>query len=79
MFKFADWASERTGWDEETGAPGIVLFGNAVQVWSWMQDRPTTVAEAARAFNVAEGRIMQAVHAHYWMFLDGDVIEHEGE
>jgi hypothetical protein len=84
MADFAEWASERTGWDEETGAPGIALFNNAVQVWSVMQGRPTTTAEAARVFNVPEKRIIEAVDEHYWMFIerhdDGSMtIEHEGE
>lgn len=79
MADFAQWAQERTGWDQETGAPGIALFNNAVQVWSVMQGRPTTVAEAAQAFQVPESRIIEAVNEHYWMYLDGDVIEHDGE
>lgn len=75
------------GWDQETGKPGVGLFGNAVQVWSITQNHtPVTVAEAAAAFNVAPSMIVAAVKAHPWMFLEGQegdfskmTIEHEGE
>lgn len=85
-FSFANWADERTGWDTETGAPGIALFNNAIQVWAVAQQRPVSVADAARAFNVSPERIVEAVEEHYWMFLEGIpgdyeylMIEHEGE
>lgn len=85
-YEFDAWAAEPDDWDQETGAPGIALFNSAVQVWSALQDRPTSVAEAALAFNVTPQRIVEAVERHYWMFLDGPaddftqlMIEHEGE
>lgn len=85
-FSFEKWADEQTEWDTDTGAPGIELFGDAVQVWSVSQLRPTSVADAARAFNIAPERIVEAVEEHYWMLLDGPaddyerlMIEHEGE
>ena len=58
---------------------GVALFSNAVQVWSVLQERSTTVNEAALAFNVRPEIIRQAVEWHAWMYLDGDTIEHEGE
>lgn len=83
---FASWATDPSRWDEDTGAPGIALFGNAIQVWSCMQSGDTSVAQAAAAFNVSPERIEQAVNEHYWMYLgrnseaDGTpIIEHEGE
>lgn len=69
-------------WDTETGRPGIGLFAKAVQVWSLMQNRDTTVAAAALAFNVSERMIIEAVEWHPWMLLegkDGDIIGHDGE
>lgn len=77
------------GDDEETGRElrrswsqdgvGIALFYNALQVWSVAQNRPTTVDEAALAFNTTPAIIRQAVEGSYWMFIVDDVIEHEGE
>ncbi len=86
-FDFADWSADKIETDQETGAPGIASFANAVQMWSTNQLlRPTTVREAAAVFNVAPERIIQAVEYHYWMFLSGDpenpldqTIEHDGE
>ena len=74
-------------WDQDTGAPTLSHFANAVQVWSSCQDRSAvTVAEAAMAFMVPPARIYEAVEEHYWMFLGGDgkdptkdTIEHDGE
>lgn len=60
-------------------APGIRLFGAALQVWSVLQGRRVTVAEAAAAFRCPEALIREAVDEHYWMFLVGDAIDHEGE
>lgn len=72
IYTFAEWADDRTGWDTETGAPGIISFGEAVQIWAVMQDRARiTVAEAAATFNVDARRVAEAVHAHPWMFLMG--------
>lgn len=86
MSQFENWAAERDRWDQETGAPGISLFGNALQVWSFMQEGKTSVAEAAITFMVSPERIIEAVEEHAWMFLEGDradpaklFIEHEGE
>ena len=73
------FAADDEGYAEDSGLLGITLFSNAVQVWSVVQKRPTTVAEAALAFNATPEAIRQAVEHHYWMFLDGDVIGHEGE
>lgn len=72
---------ELDGWNLETsGMPGEMLFAGALQVWSAAQNRDgVTVDEAALTFNVAPAVIRQAVEAHPWLFLSGDVIEHEGE
>ena len=68
------------GWNHHTGAPGVVLFGNAVQVWSIAQGRDVTVQEAALAFNVEPKLIRQAVDDHPWMLInDCDVIDHDGD
>ena len=67
-------------WDTDTGQPTVVHFSNAVQVWAWAQGRTVTVAEAAKAFNVAAELIREAVEWHCWMFLGADdTIQHEGE
>lgn len=61
-------------------------FQVAIQIWSAMQPRKTTVREAADAFHVEDAVIRAAVEDHYWMFLTGpdddptkQIIEHEGE
>ncbi len=67
-------------WDHEgDGMPGLTLLANAVQVWSCLQNRQTTVQECAAAFNIDEDQARKAVQGHYWMYLNGDNIEHEGE
>src|SRR3546814_2832621 len=71
-FNFADWAEDENGWNQETGAPGIMKFAGAVQMWAWAQARShVTVREAAQAFNCDPGRIVEAVEAHPWMLLTG--------
>mgnify|MGYP000893522139 CR=1 FL=1 len=78
--------SDDEGWDTETGKPGVVLFANALQVWSALQTGDVTVRSAATAFNVAPAMVVAAVKSHAWMFLTGPrddydrlKIEHEGE
>lgn len=75
--KFA--SDDHDGWDQDTGEPTIGHFTQALEAWSWLQHRPTTVQEAALAFNVPPELIRQSVDWAGWMYLDGDVIEHEGE
>lgn len=70
----------RDSWNAETsGNPGVELFSNAIQVWALAQDRTVTLDEAASAFNVNSSLIKQAIDEHYWTFLSGNVIEHEGQ
>lgn len=66
-------------WCSETGKPSVSLFGNALQVWSSFQGENATVEKAANAFNCPEEMVRIAVQEHYWLFLDGNLIEHEGE
>lgn len=42
-------------------------FANAVSTWSWMQQRETTVAEAAATFNTTPELVRQAIDDHHWM------------
>jgi hypothetical protein len=86
LYEFDGWAEEIDGWDTDTGSPGIATFANALQTWSFMQNRPTTVAEAAMTFNVRPERIREAVEWSNWMFLQGQeadplnqTIGHDGE
>lgn len=85
-YDFDAWAPSGDGWDQETGAPDISYFGNAIQVWAIFQNRTVTVAEAALTFNCTPDRIRQAIKAHRYMYLRGDPakpleqkIEHDGE
>jgi hypothetical protein len=86
-FDFSRWAAdELETWDQETGAPTITHFGNALQVWSHCQQRPTSVAEASLVFNVDPLRIVEAAEAHSYLFLNGPrddytrlMIEHDGD
>ena len=58
--------------------PSARLFGDALQVWSVAQNRSVTTQEAALAFNVPVNVIIEAVKHHHWMFLTGEIIEHDG-
>jgi hypothetical protein len=69
------------------GEVGISLedLERAVQVWSALQNRPTSVAEAATTFNCRPEIIREVVNENYWMYLSGpgedptqQTIEHEG-
>ncbi|RAV76580.1 hypothetical protein [Aerococcus loyolae] len=62
--------------DDENEA-GIHLHNivNAVQCWSVMQNRKTSVAEAALTFNTTPEIIRTAVEYGFWMSLECD----EGE
>jgi hypothetical protein len=90
------WNDDDEGnWNPDTGAIGIMLFANSVQVWSAAQMRETSVAEAAGVFNCDPRIIIEAVEAHPWLFFAGRssaepsfatdddysklFIEHEGE
>lgn len=76
--------------DEELDEVGFSLsrFANALQCWSFMQGRPTSVAEAAMTFNTSPEIVMEAIDDSAWMFLTGEstetdftklMIEHDGE
>lgn len=68
------------GWNlEGSGNPSVSLFSSALQVWAACQEESVTVDAAALAFNVRPELIRQAIDHHPWMYLSGDVIEHEGE
>ena len=89
MTKITYFGPEDDAWDQETGKPGIALFGSAVQVWAFLNEeagKSPTVAMAAKAFSVPPQMIMDAIEEHYWMFVTGPDddftkmrIEHEGE
>lgn len=88
MADFKKFASDdHAGWDQETGEPTIMHFANAVQVWAICQDKPQSVADAAKAFNVEPALVIQAIEdGNAWMFLTGPrddygklIIEHDGE
>lgn len=68
-------------WERDEGwPPSITEFSNALQIWAVCQNRiGVTIDDAAAAFNVPADLIRQAVGSHPWMFLEGDVISHEGE
>ncbi len=67
-FEIEKWADDEAGWGEN-GAPGIMKFASAVQVWSALQNRPTSIAECARVFNVDPQRVIEAVEEHSYMSL----------
>jgi hypothetical protein len=74
---------------EDDGKIGVSLFGNAIQVWATFNTKAglvATVGGAALAFSVEPQMVIEAVNAHYWMFITGPDddftkmhIEHEGE
>ena len=76
-------------WASIDGKIGVSLFGNAIQVWAMLNanaGKHSSVADAAAAFSVEPLMIIEAVNAHYWMFITGPdddftkmQIEHEGE
>ena len=86
-FDFDQWADEPSHWNQETGAPGMQYFGNAIQVWAVFQNRiNVSVADAAAAFNCDPARIIEAVEEQGWMDVEGPrddftrlIIVHDGE
>jgi hypothetical protein len=71
-FQIERWGAEDDSWNLETGGhPGIALVANAIGVWTSFQERPASVAEAARVFNIEASRVIEAVEFHAWMFLEG--------
>ena len=55
------------------------VISGAVQVWSILQGRATTINEAALTFNVQPTILRAAINDHPWMGVnDKDVIWHEG-
>lgn len=71
----------------EDGEVGISLFQleGAIQTWSGLQGRPTSIAEAATTFNVRPELVREVVEANFWMCVIGhdsdptqQFIEHEG-
>jgi hypothetical protein len=92
MTTTAEWPKGRPfpegeDWDHEgEGMPGVVSAANAIQVWAALQNKPTTVRQAALSFNLDDAQVRQAVEFHNWMYLSGpdddptkQIIEHEGE
>jgi hypothetical protein len=85
-FRF-DWPADETSWDMRTGAPGIILVANAIQVWSSFQPgEKASVAEAARAFNIEPIKVIEACDSHHYLYLEGPrddyarlFIGHDGE
>lgn len=73
--------------DRERDECGISAsdFANALSVWSFMQQRPVSVAEAAATFNVTPLMVAAAVEGHPYLLHSGDggpattFIEHDGE
>jgi hypothetical protein len=86
-YAFEKFGAEEDGWDHETGAPGIILFSNAVQVWTRCQKyQPVSFADVAEAFNVPGKLVVEAVDFHPWLSLYGSgddfkttFVEHLGE
>lgn len=77
----AAWAAD----DDPTGLR-LRNISNAIQAWSWLQGRETTLGEAATVFNLTPERVIEAISDHPWMYLAGDparpvfqTIEHEGD
>lgn len=76
------FAADEGGRETEAGKPSIGDFADAIQLWSIMQDRETTLEEASAVFRVPIEMVRQAVGWHPWMLLDGEdgnVIGHDGE
>lgn len=88
-YDWDEWSDEPDHWNSNTGAPGIWQLQHAVQLWSIFQNRPTSVREAAEAFNVDPHRIIEAIdegNKFTPVYLDGPrddigllLIEHDGE
>lgn len=85
-YDWETWSEQIDEWDQETGAPGIIQLGSAIQLWGLFQNRPASVADAAAAFNCDPARVIEAVEEHWWTYLDGPrddysrlMIEHDGE
>lgn len=65
---------------EDGAAFGTHVVSAAIQVWSACQvEGSATVQSAALAFNLTPDQVRHAVESHFYMFLDGDRIEHDGD
>lgn len=77
------WTRDLFGTEEEenAGAAGVYFsqFANAVSLWTCLQRRTVSIAEAALAFNVAPALVEEAIEWHPWMYTDGATIMHDGE
>ncbi|MCX5570583.1 MULTISPECIES: hypothetical protein [Kaistia] len=71
----------------EHGEVGVSLYQLecAIQTWSALQSRETSIAEAATTFNVRPELVREVVEANIWMSVTGhesdptqQFIEHEG-
>jgi hypothetical protein len=62
------------GWSYAGDESGLYWsdFGAALQYWSLMQFRDTTVAEAAAVFNVSPDLIVSAILDNAWLDVTGD-------
>ena len=70
-YSWARWAENPNGWDFNRGAPGIGLFGDAVEAWLRRQEPSVSVIVAAEHWMVDPDRIVQAVRVHPRMRLAG--------
>ena len=66
------WSRDPEGWDPETNAPGILAVGRAIQIWAVLRAgaEPVRVLDVARAFNLSNARVAEAVDVHPFMRVE---------
>lgn len=58
----------------------IADLGGKIQEWSFARwSQSVTIQDAAKALGISEENARLAIEEHYWMYLEADVIQHEGE
>lgn len=65
-----------TGWDSETGKPGIALVSSAIRFWTVQQGGTASVPAIAAAFNMAEDDVRLALE---WPRADAIVADEEAD
>ena len=73
-FGTVPWASDPEGWDPETGMPGILATGRAIQIWMVLVagSDPVWVPRIASTFCLPADRIREAVVEHPFLALTAD-------
>lgn len=88
IYEIDQWCEDGRAWDSDTSMPSKENIGSAISSWAWLQQRPCSVKEAAKVFNIRPDKVKEAIDYFegYPVCLIGPpddfsklIIEHEGE